>query len=266
MTTPVNDLSRQWLNLIAAPAMWILSTLPQVTHWGRSAKEFSDLNDSLLVPHGIAFSIWLPIFIGCIGYAILQALKANRTRGIFRRSGWWTGAGFAGVCIWALFSGWGSPMLSRWGTALIFIPTVCCLVKAMLELTRGKQALDKMERIWVWAPISLIAGWTSLAIFLNWTPIVVDVFGSSVSNVLPNLLILGVALIWALFNTLRSSGNILYAFPIIWGLAWLAFKIFTQYPISLPIGFEALLGLAIVIFAVLIKPKNTQGDLENIRI
>jgi hypothetical protein len=62
------DKLRQWLNIITAPLMWILSSIPQISNYGRTAKEFSEANDSLLVPYGIAFSIWLPIFIGCIGY------------------------------------------------------------------------------------------------------------------------------------------------------------------------------------------------------
>ena len=258
MTTSSNDLARQWLNIIAAPSMWILSTLPQIMDWGRSAKEFSDANNSLLVPYGIAFSIWLPIFVGCIGYAILQGLKTNRTREVFRKTGWWTGAGFACVCGWALFSGWGTPMMARWGTALIFIPTVFCLVKAMLILTRCKSSLDKTERIWVWAPISLIAGWTSIAIFLNWTPIISDNLAGSVPVLVSNMGMLGIALLWAVFVTRRSGGNIAYAFPIVWGLAWLAFKALGAGEAPSAIGMAALAGLAIVSAAALLTAKRAK--------
>lgn len=251
MTATTKDIFRQWLNLIAAPAMWILSTLPQLTDWGRSAKEFSDANYSLLVPYGIAFSIWFPIFVGCIGYAVLQFLKTNRTRDIFRKTGWWTGVGFAGVCGWALFSGWGTPMMARWGTALIFIPAVYCLVKAMLTFTHHKKCLDKTERLWVWLPISLIAGWTSIAIFLNWTPIVVDNFEASVPNIVPNIIMLGIALIWAVFITWRSRGNIAYAFPIVWGLGWLAFKSLLPSQAIPIIGIASLLGIAIIFVSIL---------------
>ncbi|MDB2439873.1 hypothetical protein N9W89_14260 [Hellea sp.] len=253
MNSENNDILRQGLNIVAAPMMWILSTLPQVTQWGRTAKEFSDANNSLLVPYGIAFSIWLPIFIGCIGYAIVQGLKSNRSRAIFRQTGWWTAAGFLSVCIWALFSGWGSPLLARWGTALIFIPAMLCLVKAMLIFTREKASLNKTERLWVWLPISLIAGWTSLAIFLNWTPIVVSGFGTSIQPIIPNVFMLSIALIWAVFITRRSGGNIAYAFPIVWGLAWLSFKAFTQPPQTEIIGLSALIGVAIVAGAALFK-------------
>jgi len=253
MSSDKKDILRQWLNIIAAPMMWILSTLPQITNWGRTAKEFSDANNSLLVPYGIAFSIWLPIFVGCIGYAVLQGLKSNRNRAIFRRTGWWTGAGFLSVCIWALFSGWGSPMLARWGTALIFIPAMLCLVKAMLIFTREKAALDKTERLWVWLPISLIAGWTSIAIFLNWTPIVIGSFGTSVQPIIPNVLMLCIALIWAIFVTRRSGANIAYVFPIAWGLAWLSFKALTQTPQTEIIGVFAIIGCVIVAGAALVK-------------
>ena len=259
MTTHHEDIIRQWLNLIAAPMMWILSTLPQITDWGRTAKEFSDTHNSLLVPYGIAFSIWLPIFIGCIGYAIIQGKTANRTRDIFRTTGWWTAGGFISVCLWALISGWGSASILLWGTALAFIPTVYCLVKAMLGLTRNKETLNRTERIWVLVPISLIAGWTSIAIFLNWTPIVIGGFGSSVPDIVPNMIMLGVALIWALVITRRSGGNVAYAFPIIWGLGWLAFKALTQNPTSQPIGIMALIGFGVIASVALFTKRRPQA-------
>lgn len=256
MDLKTNDIARQWVNLITAPAMWVLSTLPQVTGWGRSAKEFSDLNDSLLVPYGIAFSIWLPIFIGCIGYAVLQAMKANRSRDIFRKTGWWTAGGFASVCLWALVSGWAPAGLTLWGTALIFIPAVLCLVKAMLILTRNKTSLDKTERLWVWVPISLIAGWTSIAMFLNWTPIAMKAAGTSVPVVTPNLIMLTLALIWAVFIIRKSAGNLVYAFPIAWGLAWLAFEAINSTATPEMIGFAAVIGFVIIASASLIFRKG----------
>lgn len=251
MNINMNDKLRQWINLIAAPGMWVLSTLPQVTGWGRTAKEFSDINNSLLVPYGIAFSIWLPIFLGCMGYAILQGLKTNRSRNIFRKTGWWTAAGFTAVCIWALFSGWGTPTITLWGTALIFIPIVLCLVKAMLIFTHEKEALDKTERLWVWAPISLIAGWTSLAIFLNWTPIVAQGLKSVAPVLVPNIIMLATALLWAVFIVRRSRGNGVYVFPIIWGLGWLCFKSWAQSPTYPIIALSALIGLLLLFWVTL---------------
>ena len=260
MDIKTKDKARQWVNLVTAPSMWILSTLPQVTGWGRSAKEFSDLNDSLLVPYGIAFSIWLPIFLGCMGYAVLQAMKTNRSRDIFRKTGWWTAGGFTSICLWALISGWAPADLTLWGTALIFIPTVLCLVKAMLILTRNKTSLDKTERLWVWVPISLIAGWTSLAMFLNWTPIAMNAAGTSVPLVVPNIIMLSLALIWAVFVTRRSGGNLVYAVPIAWGLAWLAFEAMNANATPEVIGYAAVIGVVIITgTALMLRRGNEQS-------
>ena len=146
--------------------------------------------------------------------------------------------------------------MARWGTALIFIPTVLCLVKAMLVLTRGKHALDKAERFWVWLPISLIAGWTSIAIFLNWTPIIADNMPAALSATASNVMMLSIALVWAVFITRRSGGNIAYVFPIAWGLAWLAFKSFTQTPVIDVIGVSAIIGIVILIIATFLSRKT----------
>ena len=258
MNAETNDRLRQSINLIAAPGMWILSTLPQITNWGRSASEFSEANQSLLVPFGIAFSIWLPIFLGCVGYAVLQAMKTNRSREIFRKTGWWTAAGFTSVCVWALFSGWAPNTLSLWGTALIFIPAVLCLVKAMLILTRNKTSLDKTERLWVWAPVSLIAGWTSIAMFLNWTPIAMNSMGTSVPVIVPNLVMLALALAFAVFVIRKSAANLVYAFPIAWGLGWLAYKAITETATPEIIGYGAVLGFVIIAAACFIFGKAGQ--------
>ena len=246
-----SDSFRQILNVIAAPLMWVLSTLPQVVDIGRTAKEFSDINDSLLVPYGIAFAIWFPIFIGCLGYVFIQAKPVNQTREIFRNIGGWTAGGFIAVCAWSLISSFAPTGLLLWGTALVFIPTVYCLVKAMLILTAQKDALSRAERFWVWGPISLIAGWVSIAFFLNWTPIIDDGFGSSVPDIIPNIISLALAVAFAIFIIRKSQGNLVYAFPIIWGSAWLAYEqLFNERQAPL-IGYGAILGAAVLIGAVL---------------
>lgn len=60
---------------------------------------------------------------------------------------------------------------------------------------------------------------------------------------------LGAALIWAVFITRRSRGNAIYAFPITWGLGWLAFKTLTQNPTSDAIGIAAIIGFGIIALA-----------------
>lgn len=255
-----SDKTRQVLNIIAAPLMWILSTLPQVVDVGRTPKEFSDINDSLLVPFGLAFAIWFPIFVGCLGYAYIQAKPANKTREVFRKTGWWTGLGFSAVCGWALISTFAPVGLLLWGTALIFMPAVYGLVKAMLILTANKGELSKSEKFWALGPISLIAGWTSIAIFLNWTPILVGVLGSSVPIIVPNVIGLIAALSLAVTIIRKSGGNAAYAFPIIWGLLWLTYEQLINTAAEPMIGYGAIAGAALLIGAMFYSRKRAQKE------
>jgi len=246
------DLPRALSNLILAPAMMILSNVPMVTDLGRSPSEFSDQNDSLLVPFGIAFSIWLPIFIFAIIYGVVQFLPANRTRDVFRKTGWWTAAGFGFVCLWSLISGFAPEAIVLWGTALTFVPMVFCLVTAMLGVTQRKDQLSKGEKWTVWVPVSLIAGWTSIAMFLNFTPITTGILGGfGISETLTAIVMLSAALIFAVTIETRSGGNAIYAFPILWGLAWLAYARFHVDDINMNIGYAALIGFAILLSVTL---------------
>ena len=252
----LSDYIRQALGLITAPLMWILSTLPVFDSNARSPKGLSDINENLLVPLGFAFSIWFPIFVGCISYGILQAFSTNRTRDTFRASGWWAGSGFALICLWSLISAYAPASWVQLGTAIVFIPAMLCLVKAMLILTKKHQALNKIETICVWLPISLIAGWTSLAVFLNWTPIVTKLMGNQIPLLVPTIIMLALALVWAAAVTRKSNANRAYAFPIIWGLSFVFVKQIFVAQDSLLTGGLALAGALLIIALAAFKPSS----------
>lgn len=250
-----SDYLRQSANLITAPAMWVLSSIGFFTEGARTANEFSDMSDNLLVPLGPAFSIWFPIFVGCIAYAVLQALPKNRTRDVFRAVGWWTAAGFACVCGWALITAYAPTDLVQWGTALIFIPAVGALIVATKIFTERINEVSAIERILSWVPISLIAGWCSLAIFLNWTPIAYDAFAHGTASVTSSLLILAAALGLIIGVCRWSLCNRVYVFPAIWGLAWLAGRHLVAGPEVPIIGWVAIGGIILLIASALTKPR-----------
>lgn len=254
----LSDYVRQILNLILAPAMWIFSMLSFFAPNARSPKGLSNLNESLLVPMGAAFSIWFPIFVGCIAYGIIQFLGTNRRRAIYRSTGWWTAAGFALVCVWALVSAYMPDAYAQLGTALVFIPAMLCLVKAMLIVTRKRSALCRYEHIFVFVPLSLIAGWTSIAVFLNWTPVVIGLMSDMSPSLIVTIAMLGLALVWAAFIIRKSGCNRAYAFPIIWGLSFLALKQLVTEPTAPVIGVLALLGALLLIGITAYHPRNDE--------
>ncbi len=258
----ISDFMRQWANLILAPLMWLLSSIGFIDSQARTPSGLSEINESLLVPFGAAFSIWLPIFVGCIAYGILQVLKTNRTREVFRATGWWTASGFLLICVWSLIAAYSPDNLAQWGTAIVFIPAMLCLVKAMLVITANRKSLDKTERMCVWLPLSLIAGWTSIAVFLNWTPLLMEMMGN-IANIVPNIIMLVLALLWAAFIIRKSGGNRAYAFPIIWGLAFLALKQLVTEQAAPAIAVIALIGILILVGAAVFRSKtNDTAELE----
>jgi len=261
----IKDITRQSLNLILGSIMWLCSSLNLVFDGARSPADMSDSNDSLLVPFGAAFSIWLPIFVLCFIYAVLQALPRNRTEPVYRRLGWWTAAGFGGVCLWGIVNAfapmgslWALPLdWAQWGTAFVFVPTMLLLVKAMLIATAEKEKMTKFERNTVWIGISLIAGWSSIAVFLNWTPQMVALFSKfGLSVIAGNLVMLALALLWAVFIIRKSSRNAAYAFPIIWGLGFLVLDRLLDTPQNIVIAGAAAIGILILLIAAAVKPKS----------
>lgn len=257
---------RQSLNLVLGSIMWLCSSLNLIFEGARSPADMSDSNDSLLVPFGAAFSIWLPIFVLCFIYAVLQALPRNRTEPVYRALGWWTAAGFAGVCLWGIVNAfapmgnfWTPPFdLAQWGTAFVFVPTMLILVKAMLIATREKAKMTPFERNTIWVGISLIAGWSSIAVFLNWTPQMVALFSGLGTPILGgNLIMLAAALAWAVFIIRKSERNIAYTFPIIWGLSFLVLDRLLDNPQNVRVAGAAGLGILILLGTAVIKPKNS---------
>ncbi|MGJ8560832.1 MAG: hypothetical protein ACSHX3_11395 [Litorimonas sp.] len=253
MSTP-SDYLRQSANLVLAPAMWILSSIGFLMDGARTASDFSDMSDNLLVPSGPAFSIWFPIFVLCIAYGVLQGLPHNRTRDVFRATGWWSAAGFAFICGWALITAFAPDATVQWGSALIFIPAVAALIVAMIKFTVRKDDLTTAERVMSWLPISLIAGWCSLAIFLNWTPIAYDTFAGGTANLTSSLLILSAALGLIVWVCRAANSNKAYVFPAMWGFAWLAGRHLGAAEVPI-IGWAAVVGILLLLVTALVKPR-----------
>jgi hypothetical protein len=258
----MNDSLRQISNLILAPLMWFCSSLSFIIEGANSPGDMSDSNANLLTPLGAAFSIWLPIFVLCIAYGFVQALPRNRERGVFRRVGWWSAAGFAGVCMWGLVNAFAPMQPFNWAllsTAIIFVPTMLLLVKAMLIVTAEKENLKGFEKIVTWLGLSLIAGWCSIAVFVNWTAQTVALMTSfGLGAQLAHTIILALALMWGVFIILKSAGNRAYAFPIIWGLVFIIIRRLMSAPSYNVITIGAVIGIVVLIVACLVKPKTRQ--------
>lgn len=255
--TRANDISRQILNLILAPAMWISSSIPMVFDIGRSISEQSEANNTLLVPAGIAFSIWFPIFVGCIAYGIIQVLPRNRERAIFRTIGWLTAGSFGLITLWGYMAAFPPPAISAWGTALVFVPAMLLICAAVVRLTRRKGELSGGEIFMIHLPLSLLAGWCSVAVFLNWAQLGVHgPIGFGMSETLICLLTLAAALAWITFMIHKTGGNRAYALAPVWGLGFLVMARLSAENPNQTIAIAAGIGAIVLIGSALIARRR----------
>jgi len=244
---------------MASPLIWVFSSLGVFIETARSPSEFSDLSVNILVPQTTAFSIWIPIFVGILAYGIVQALPANRTRTIYRKSGWWAAAGLWGVAAWGLITAYMPGNIVELMASFIFIPTMICLVVAMAQLWRGRSALSAPEKWLVLTPVSFIAGWCSLAIFVGLNGLLwsaVEPLGWHITGTA--LSVLGIALWWAIYVLRQKAMNKAYAAPIIWGLCFLVLRHFGEGE-NIWIGSTAGIGVFAVILASFMKGQTPLG-------
>lgn len=249
------DRVRQTLNLILPPAMWISSSLPQFTDLGRTIQEQSESNNTLLVPFGPAFAIWFPIFIGCITYGIIQARPSQRENGVFRRIGWLTAASFALITLWGYMAAFPPPAVSQWGTALTFVPAMLLICAAVVRLRGCEGELSDMENLVIRWPLSWLAGWCSLAMFLNWAQLGVHgPLGFGLSETQVCLTVLIAALLWVMVMIKKTRGSRAYVFPVVWGLAFLVIaRVWVTNPNPV-IAYAAALGaLALIAFTIRVR-------------
>jgi len=253
-----HDLWRQLAILLAAPLIWLASSLWLFLDFARNQSEFSDLSLNLLVPQTFAFAIWFPIFLGIIAYGCLQALRVNRSRDVFRQSGWWIAAGLWGIIAWGLTTAFAPDSSVEMLASLIFLPTMVALVIGMTKIHQTRHNLDALERALILWPISLIAGWCSLAFFVGLNGVVwsyVEPLGWD--SVWTALGILILALIWTGNILIRGAINPVFGLPVIWGLAFLVLRHMSTGG-TREIAYIALIGITVIAsFSIRGLLKNT---------
>jgi len=95
----------------------------------------------------------------------------------------------------------------------------------MIKLWRGRAKLNTVEKWLVLAPVSLIAGWCSIAVFVGLNGLIwkfVQPLGWNITATA--LSVLGLALWWGIYILRHGAMNKIYAFPILWGFSFLALR------------------------------------------
>jgi hypothetical protein len=210
------DLLRQGTNLTFSFAQFLVTLLPALGI-GTGIGERAAGVEPVVQPIFWAFFIWFPIYAACIAYGIYQAFPARREHEILRRTGFFTGSAFIGVTAYALVAQSGG---SDWILIAIFVWILASLVPAYLQISAYRHRLTHAEQFLVVAPISLLTGWSSLAILVNLAAVLKAsgfIPAGTVETVF-SLVLLLIAFLVTSYLIHAGKGNEWYAFPVIWGL------------------------------------------------
>ena len=203
------------LVLLLSLAMPLMAWLSQRGTFGPDNGTISNQYPTLLVAAGYAFAIWGVIFALDVVYGAWQATGRRRQDETLARIAPAAAAGFALTAAWMpLFS-----LGHYWLCLVVIFGALGCLAYGALVLSTDAMP-HRGQRLWAWLPLSLHAGWLSLAAFLNLAQVVVAYRLLSTDNQLPwSLVLFAIAATVLLVINGRMRGNLAYTAAALWGLA-----------------------------------------------
>lgn len=237
-------MSVKYLVALLAWTMPVVAWLSNAKIFGPTNGEISDRYPTLIVAAGYAFSIWGAIFLLDVLYATRQMLeppadvRLERTRP-------WASLAFAMTSLWMI----AFTLQFFWIALAIIWISLASILRAAWHVAHTAQ--HARGPWWQWIPLSLHAGWVSLAVFLNVAQVIVAFQLLPVADMLPwTLALFAVAALLVLTALAGMRGNWVYALAAIWGLIGVYVK---QSHSQLPganVAADAALALAFAVCAI----------------
>lgn len=197
--------------LVFALLMPIVAWMSQNRMFGPDNGTISGQHPTLLVAAGYAFAIWGLIFLWDAGFALWQLRKRSAQVARIRPA---AAAGFALTTAWMpIFS-----MQVFWLALLVIWAALACMAYCAVVLSSAPTS-SPQQRWWAWAPLSMHAGWLSLAALLNTAQVIVAYRLLSTERMLGwSLVLLAVLAALLLALNARMRGNLGYVLAAVWGL------------------------------------------------
>ena len=250
-TTPFSaDVVRQTLNVVFAVGQVLTTLLTALNGTSGAYADNTPTNTTPIVPAGYVFSVWGLIYAGGLAYAIYQALPAQREQPLLRKIGWYTAVGYLGTSLWLITAthNW------YWVTVGMFAIILVGILGALIGIIQYHLPFTRAERYLVVLPISVYAGWGSIAFVAN---ISTALQASGVMHpLLPNaawaIIMLVVTGMIATFVTIISRGNVSYALTVTWALIGIVVANVTRNvlpSVAITAGIVALLIVGSLLYA-----------------
>lgn len=164
---------------------------------------------------GYAFSIWSLIYLGLLAYAIYQALPSTREMPGLKLLGWPSVAAMLGCGAWLM----AATLDAKWATVAIIVASAAVLCVPLAK----RYPVQSTAEFWlVAAPISMLAGWLTVASAINTLTVLTSegIITPETASVWAAGGILAVLFVGAGLSA--ASKNWVYPLPIAWGFAAVA--------------------------------------------
>jgi cell division protein FtsW (lipid II flippase) len=251
------DWLRQSLNVVFALAMPVTTWLTFSRGATVPKSILTSPKDPPIVPATYAFSIWGLIYAAAIAYAIYQALPSQRDNALLRQIGFATASAFFFTALWLVLAR--AQLL--WLTVACIFAILVSLVPALLRVSVHTQAVSGAERWLIEMPVSIFAGWITVAAFAN---VAAAIQFSGWGAVGPgetgwSVILLALAGVMALILTFMSRGNVFYAATILWALIAISVANMTKQKIPIMAGSALVLALLTLLMSAFRTLENRHG-------
>lgn len=153
-----SDWLRAGLLLSGAIGQTFSGFLPDALGWEVSIASRSAEFNTLLIPSGWAFLIWLPLFFGNIAFAIYHAFPKQLTDPLMRAVGWLAAAAFWANAVRSLYQ----PLAGPDWISFVMLEAILAplLIAAVIIARAGATGLGRKVAL---AFVVAQAGWISVA-------------------------------------------------------------------------------------------------------
>lgn len=216
------DILRQLLVILSLAGVIVINGLANSLPLnGLQTGEISDRFAVYFVPAGYVFSIWGLIYLALIGYAVFQALPAQRANPRLQAIGYWFVLSCIANVVWLFL--WHYEQFA-W-TLFAMLALLGCLIMIYLRLDTGRRRATSAERWLVEVPFSIYLGWITVATIANVTQLLYYL-GWSGWGLPPEswfVLVLAAALVIAGMMA-YTRRDVAYLLVLIWAFVGIAIK------------------------------------------
>jgi hypothetical protein len=232
-----------WSVVVLAVAQTLVQFLP-LAGIGEPVGVRASVVRTPMTPAGWTFSIWALIYLGSLAYGVYQVLPAQRgdpllasirlpSALVFFCNGLWV--------VVAQLTGLG------FGTVLIILVLLILLLVVIFNIQPDAASLTMWQRVMIYWPFLVFAGWVSLATFANIASFLdfidVKLFGLGETAAAALLLLCAGGFCIAVERLL--GGSVTYILPVLWGLAGIAVANVQRGPNYWFAAYAVVLGLAV---------------------